>query len=87
MHRQAEPSDGQDRVEQLMARIQMPLENIEYTIQEYLLQNGARLDPETRFLLARVRDSVGRIAVSSRHLCTAEMEARERRPHLAYPAA
>lgn len=73
--RQTQATTGQDSLEQLMANIQMPLENIEFTIEQYLLDNGARLDPETRFLLANVRDSVGRIAVSTRRVSTAETRA------------
>ncbi|MGF1502392.1 MAG: hypothetical protein ACFBSD_11305 [Paracoccaceae bacterium] len=46
----------------------MPLENVEFTIEQYLLQNGCRLDLETRRLLAGVRDCVGRVAVSTRRI-------------------
>lgn len=54
------------RLGEVVSSIQMPLENIAWTIQEYLLANGTRLDPETRFLLAGVRDGVDRVAGSVR---------------------
>lgn len=43
-------------------KLHLPLKNIEYTLQEYLLSNGVRMDVETRFLLARVRDCVAQMA-------------------------
>ena len=48
-----------------MDDVEIPLKNIEFTIQQYLMANGARLDTETRALLAGVRDGVGRIATSA----------------------
>ncbi len=45
--------------------VRLPLENIEFTIEQYLLANGAWLDTETRCLLAGVRDGVRRIAGST----------------------
>ena len=53
---------------EVLQGVQIPLENVEYTIEQYLLANGARLDTETRFLLAGVRDCVGRVAGSTRRL-------------------
>ena len=44
--------------------VEIPLKNIEFTIQEYLMAHGARLDTETRILLAGIRDCVGRVALS-----------------------
>jgi hypothetical protein len=46
--------------------VRLPLENIEYTIEQYLLTNGTWLDTETRFLLAGVRDSVRQVAGRTR---------------------
>lgn len=57
-----------DRIGELLASVQLPLENIEFVIEQYLLVNAAWLDPETRSLLAGVRDGVGRVAASSRTL-------------------
>ncbi len=51
---------------EMLHGIEIPLKNIEYTIEQYLLANGARLDAQTRLLLAGVRDSVGRVAGSTR---------------------
>lgn len=56
------------QIDETIASIRLPLENLEFTLEDYLLQNGCRLDTETRVLLARVRDSIGRIAVSTRRL-------------------
>lgn len=57
-----------DRIGEVMSNVQLPLENVEFALQQYLLANGQRLDAETRALLAGVRDCVGRVAVSTRHL-------------------
>jgi len=51
-----------------MSAVQLPLENVEFALEQYLLSHGQRLDTETRILLARVRDCVGRVAVSTRRL-------------------
>lgn len=48
--------------------VQLPLENVEYTIEQYLLDNGQRLDIETRMLLANVRDCIGNVAGSTRQI-------------------
>ncbi len=61
-------ADEQYRVDEVLASIRLPLENVEYTIEQFLLANGCRLDVETRLLLAGVRDCVGRVAVSTRRL-------------------
>ena len=46
------------RVEAVERRpsVQIPLDNLAYTVEAYLMANGARLDFETRLLLAGVRD-------------------------------
>jgi len=49
---------------ELMADVEISLKNLEFTIEQYLLNNGARLDTQTRLLLAGVRDCVGRVAGS-----------------------
>ena len=46
--------------------VQLPLENVEFTIEQYLLDHGPRLDTETRVLLANVRDCIGNVAGSTR---------------------
>lgn len=48
--------------------VEIPLKNLEFTIEQYLLINGARLDTETRILLAGVRDCVARVASSARSM-------------------
>jgi hypothetical protein len=52
---------------EMLADVEISLKNLEYTIEQYLLTNGARLDAQTRLLLAGVRDCVGRVAGSTRH--------------------
>lgn len=54
------------RLGEVLSNIQMPLENLAWTIEEYLLANGPRLDSETRFLLAGARDCADRVAGSVR---------------------
>lgn len=56
------------RLTEVVSDVQMPLDNLSYTIEEYLLANGARLDTETRFLLAGIRDCADRVAGSVRRL-------------------
>ena len=67
----AEKQGSQDqsrRLDEALALIRLPLENLEFTLEQYLMQNGCRLDTDTRVLLAGVRDSVARVAVSARRL-------------------
>lgn len=54
------------RLGEVLSNIQMPLENLAWTIEEYLLAHGARLDSETRFLLAGARDCADQVAGSVR---------------------
>lgn len=55
-----------DQLGEVLSSVQLPLENIEYTLDQYLLEHGQRLDVETRMLLATIRDSIGRVAVTTR---------------------
>ena len=57
-----------DSMVHAIAGVQLPLENVEFTIEQYLLANGPRLDTETRVLLANVRDCIGNVAGSTRDL-------------------
>jgi hypothetical protein len=57
-----------DRIGEVISAVQLPLENVEFALDQYLLAHGQRLDTETRVLLAGVRDCVGRVAVSARRL-------------------
>jgi len=61
-----------DRIGEVIGAVQLPLENVEYALDQYLLANGQRLDTETRVLLAGIRDCVGRVAVSARRLARHE---------------
>jgi len=57
-----------NRIDEVISGVQLPLENVEFTLEQYLLAHGQRLDTETRILLAGVRDSVRQVAVSARRL-------------------
>lgn len=57
-----------DAVGEVLDSVQLPLENVEYAIAQYLLANGQRLDTETRVLLAGVRDCIARVAMRARRL-------------------
>ncbi len=57
-----------DRIGEVISAVQLPLENVEFALEQYLLAHGQRLDTETRVLLAGVRDCVGRVVVSTRRL-------------------
>ena len=56
------------RLAEVVADVQIPLDNLAYTIQAYLLANGTRLDTETRFLLAGIRDCADQVAGSVRRI-------------------
>lgn len=66
--------DG-DRIGEVMSAVQLPLENVEFALEQYLLANGQRLDAETRALLAGVRDCIGRVVDSARRLSREERDA------------
>ena len=85
MTRASGTDDIGHRLDEAMESIRLPLENLEFTIEQYLLENGTRLDLDTRRLLAGVRDCVGRAAVSTRRLSRHEPAGRpaaEDRPPL-----
>ncbi|MDH3665796.1 MAG: hypothetical protein OEN23_02595 [Paracoccaceae bacterium] len=65
---QSEPDWPPDNFGQVLSRVQLPLSNAEYALEQFLLSNGPRLDTETRMLLAGVRDCIGRVALSARRL-------------------
>lgn len=76
----AEKQGSQDvsrRMDEALALIRLPLENLEFTLEQYLMQNGCRLDTDTRLLLAGVRDCVAQVAVSTRRLERARDAAEE----------
>jgi len=58
---------------EMLEDVQIPLKNLEYTIEQYLLAHGARLDAQTRLLLAGVRDCVGRVIGDARG-CAEQVE-------------
>ncbi|HUS54395.1 MAG TPA: hypothetical protein VMY41_10375 [Thermohalobaculum sp.] len=72
-----------DQIGEVMSRVQLPLENVEFALEQYLLANGQRLDTETRILLAGVRDCVGRVVVSARRLSRSEWAANSGASHAA----
>ena len=56
------------RLGQVVADIQIPLDNLAWTVEAYLMANGTRLDTETRLLLAGIRDCADRVAGSVRRV-------------------
>jgi hypothetical protein len=56
------------RLAEVVSDVQIPLDNLAYTVEAYLMANGSRLDIETRLLLAGVRDCAGRVAGSVRQM-------------------
>jgi hypothetical protein len=58
------------RLAEVVSDVQIPLDNLAYTVEAYLMANGARLDVETRLLLAGVRDCAGRVAGSIREMAS-----------------
>lgn len=56
------------RLAEVVSDVQLPLDNLAYTVEAYLMANGCRLDTETRLLLAGVRDCAGRVAGSVRQM-------------------
>ena len=61
------PSEG-DRIGEVVTRVQLPLENLEFALDSYIQDNGSFLDKRTRAMLISVRDSVHRVALSARAL-------------------
>ena len=54
------PDVGPDRdVDLLVEKGFLLLGSIEFQIDEHLMSNGSRIDPETRFFMAKVRDAAG----------------------------
>ncbi|MEM0943206.1 MAG: hypothetical protein AAGI70_04585 [Pseudomonadota bacterium] len=66
MHFSTPAPQHDEQLLDLVKDMRLPLENMEFTIQQYLLENGPRLDLETRVLLARLRDSLANIAEKTR---------------------
>lgn len=62
----------------LERKIRLPLENIAFVLEQYVLDNGSWLDPQTRWLLAGVRDSVREVAAKSRRLSDERAQPRRR---------
>jgi len=78
----SENSDG-DQIGEVICAVQLPLENVEFALEQYLLDHGPRLDTETRVLLAGVRDCVGRVVVTARRLSRCDDTVQSRVGHAA----
>jgi len=48
-----------------LRRVELPLRDLEYNIEAYLLANGARLDTGTRRFLAQLRDALGNLSLTA----------------------
>ena len=62
---QRETSGWRETATDVVDGVALPLKNLEFTIDQYLLANGCRLDVETRYLLAGVRDCLGQVVSST----------------------
>jgi len=51
-----------------LRRVELPLRDLEYNVEAYLLDNGAKLDTGTRRFLAQLRDALGGLSVAAGHL-------------------
>ncbi|MEM0922229.1 MAG: hypothetical protein AAGI13_04245 [Pseudomonadota bacterium] len=59
--------------------LHMPLRNMAFTIQHYLLENGMRLDWRTRYFLAGLRDSLNTVVAKADDLpCAAQFPRSDR---------
>lgn len=54
-----------------LRRVEIPLRDLEYAIEAYLLAHGQQLDTGTRCFLAQVRDGVERVAQAAREVSDA----------------
>lgn len=57
---------------EIISDVQIPLDNLAFTVEEYLLANGTRLDIETRALLAGIRDCAGLLSARLRFVARPE---------------
>lgn len=78
--------DMNKQVSEVLEDVRIPLLNIEHALEQYLHHHRTRLDPETRFLLAGVRECIGRVAISTNEIIEREYEVAnpaelEDRPH------
>lgn len=74
------------RLVDVVSDIQIPLDNLAYTIEAYLLANGSRLDTETRFLLAGIRDCADQVADSVRRVAQQSARGTMGAPRVRAPA-
>jgi hypothetical protein len=61
-HKMSAKSTVDARLAEVVSDVQLPLDNLAFTVEAYLMANGPRLDTETRYLLAGIRDCAGRVA-------------------------
>lgn len=62
------PRDDDDPIRKVLSGVQIPLENLEFTLDEFLKAKGSEIDSETRLMLTGIRDSVGYIAWQTREI-------------------
>lgn len=56
------------RFDAAISAVSIPLQNLEFTLDQFLRLNGCRLDTETRIMLASARDCVARAAITTRRI-------------------
>lgn len=65
-HTDDRPRERSDKLATLIERGCLLLGNIEFQIEQHLLMHGTRIDPQTRWFLAQVRDAAGAVAGDAR---------------------
>ncbi|MDT8345075.1 MAG: hypothetical protein RQ752_11670 [Thermohalobaculum sp.] len=51
-----------------LRRVELPLRDLEFAVQCYLLDHGVRLDTGTRRFLAGLRDAIGALSITAHQL-------------------
>lgn len=60
--------DFEEQLSELLCDVRIPIENLAFALDQYILQRGRQLDAETRALLAGVRNSLDQVARSARRI-------------------
>lgn len=64
---------------EVVARLQLPLENLAFTLDSYLSEDTGQLDPRTRDMLIALREGIHRAALTAKALGAPPAGAKERR--------
>lgn len=64
--RRAAPSDSAPA--EALRRVELPLRDLEFAVECYLLDHGSHLDIATRRFLAQLRDALGQVSLTAHEL-------------------